>query len=145
MKPYGFVGTHSIYPDDLSTQVQLTGSSSPSRPPNPPVPTTQFPYIAEEALVRVQYRAQRSSKILYDEFRAAKLQEEARKMTTDLTRDIVSAIQPPPIQESFDSGIADQDFDQLLGELQGIGQPPVLSMQPLQAAMASLRAVIHPS
>ena len=93
-------------------------------------------------MVRVQYRAQRSASELYHNFRSEKQQEETKRMTTALTRTIAAAIQPPSMQESYESTIADQDFDQLLGELQGFGQPPALNTEQLQTCMTGLRNLV---
>ena len=136
---FNFANAESIYPGVKLPLSQPGASGFPSKLANP---SASPPYIAEEALVRVQYRAQRSASELYHNFRSEKQQEETKRMTTTLTRTIAAAIQPPSMQESYESTIADQDFDQLLGELQGFGQPPALNTEQLQTCMADLRNLV---
>lgn len=143
---YAFTEEVSFYPPSPSAEV----SSPPSYFTPPPsryvetAPTpSKFPYIEEEALVRVQIRTERKVKTLYQDFRSQKQDTETKNMTRDLIHRISAAIQPPQNMDYGAQGPPDlQGFDQMLRDLQMNNQPPVPNTQSLQASLLSLQSAI---
>jgi hypothetical protein len=146
---YQFTREVSVYPPNPSTEI-----SSPPSYFNPPpsryvetAPTpSKFPYIEEEALVRVQIRTERKVKTLYQAFCRERQETETRNMTRNLTQRISAAIQPPQSMDYGAQGPPDlQGFDQMLRDLQMTNHPPVPNTQPLQASLLSLQSAIFNS
>ena len=141
---YGFTEEVSVYSSRPPTEVSPPPLNYTSPPPRyvdtAPTPS-KFPYIEEEALVRVQIRTERKVKTLYQDFCSQKQESETRNMTKDLAQRIGAAIQPPQNVDYGAQGTPDlQVFDQMLRELQMTDQPPVPSTQQLQVSLSSLQA-----